>query len=246
MQIVFSGSFPKDPSEPESNEDCLHLDLGSGRFALCDGASESYDSKSWAAILAEKFVSDPAINQSWIDDVVSAYSTLFDFQNLSWSKQAAFEKGSFATLLGVEINSSLDHLEIIAIGDSIALLVDEGHLVKSWPYTEAEQFKGRPTLLSTQPALNEFVGANGFYSQTHISCALDALIKPTLICVTDALGEWALQKDEQGAENWRKLLDIHSDEELAALVVEARCRKTMKTDDSTLLIINLAKPASTA
>ena len=61
------------------------------RLALSDGASESYDSRLWANLLATKFAEDPRFGPEWLDAAVSAYHGEHDFAAMSWSQQLAFE-----------------------------------------------------------------------------------------------------------------------------------------------------------
>jgi hypothetical protein len=156
---------------------------------------------------------------------------------MSWSKQAAFDRGSFSTLLGIEYNAAHACLEVMAIGDSLAILIDAEELVASWPYSRPEQFNERPVLLSTNPVLNGFVGEDGFYRAHQRTWTLDELSAPTLMCVTDALGQWVLAMHRDGKEVWKSLLTMEEESALEALVLVQRAEKQMRIDDSTLLVI---------
>ncbi len=238
MEVLFAGTFPKDPSTPDENEDCLRVDTTLGRFALCDGASESFDSKAWAKILAERFIAKPEISPEWVQEAAISYSTAYNFSELSYSKQASFERGSFSTLLGVNTETVVNSIEIVAIGDTLALLVDdEFNVLRSWPYSTAVEFEARPTLLSTQHNLNSFVSESDFVSCHRVVWSLDGFLRLTLLCMTDALGQWTLRLVEKGDPNWHKLLAARGDPDLAEIVAQARLGKAIRTDDSTLLAI---------
>ncbi|HFD8837105.1 TPA: hypothetical protein ACF67X_004894 [Salmonella enterica] len=62
MKQEFSGTIPKDPEYPGENEDKFAFSEDGRRLALCDGASESFNSKLWADLLARKFITDPKIS----------------------------------------------------------------------------------------------------------------------------------------------------------------------------------------
>lgn len=237
MRVVFAGSVPKSLDYPESNEDCYCISDEMRRLVVCDGASESYDSKTWAQNLVQQFIEDPAINEEWVARAVRTYATAHDVGGLPWSKQAAYERGSFSTLLGVEFNLEGRCLEILTIGDSVAMLVDEGKIVRSWPYSTAAQFDERPSLLSTNLPLNGFINEKDFYLSNQVSWDLDCYVKPTLLCMTDALGQWALRMVERNDSSWTRLLEITDVEVLSELVTTARSSKLMRTDDSTLVVI---------
>lgn len=237
MRVRFSGSVPKDPGSPESNEDKLAFSEDGSRLALCDGASESFDSKAWASILAMKFAQDPKVDQDWVASALSDYNSLHDFATMSWSKQAAFERGSFATLLGVEEDAAHQSVDILAIGDSTALLASGESLVAAWPFSDPERFRERPTLLSTISANNGFVGIGGFWTESGTTFHLAGIEEPILICMTDALSEWALRQALPGGKGLGELLSISTEEDLRVLVERERAEKRMKIDDSTLILL---------
>ena len=204
---------------------------------MCDGASESYDSKLWADILAKKYVDDPGVTANWVEAAVFDYESRNAPSSLSWSKQAAYERGSFATLLGIEYDPGHSSVGVLAIGDSLAILFDteEKKMIDAWPFNDPERFKEHPTLLSTLREHNAFVGKSRFWNMQSKNFELKNIARPFLLCMTDALGEWALKEELSGSAAFTKLVAISSEEELAALVVEERSAKRMRIDDSTLL-----------
>lgn len=241
MKREFSGTVPKDPSSPEANEDKFAFSEDGKRVALSDGASESFDSKLWADLLVRRFVADPKVRPEWVTSTLAEYSAAHDFQSMSWSKQAAFERGSFATLIGVEHFEEHDAIEVLAVGDSIALLVDDGKLHYGWPFENPERFNERPTLLATVAGHNDFIGVSGFWTLHGKTFNLNGLSDPRLICMTDALGQWALKEALAGGSGLAELLSINSEEQLSELVVRERSERRMQVDDSTLLILSFER-----
>lgn len=238
MKCDFSGSVPKDPCSPESNEDKFAFSDDGVRLSLCDGASESFDSKLWADLLAHKFIADPKVCPEWIDSVLSEYSSAHDFATMSWAKQAAYERGSFSTLIGLEYFQEHKAAEIIAIGDSIALLFDGNKFVSGWPFEEPGRFKERPTLLATISGHNDFFGASGFWTKHSKIFHLSGLSSPRLLCLTDAIGEWALKEALTNGPGIDELLSMQSVEQLSELVIRERAEKRMHVDDSTLIVLS--------
>jgi hypothetical protein len=237
MKCEFIGTCPKDLSEPESNEDKFAVSDDGLVLALCDGASESYNSKLWAKMLSEKYISDTNLTPDWIRNAVDAYVAEHDFANMSWSKQAAFERGSFATLLGVKRSVEYNNVEVLAVGDCIAFLVDEDRLIDSWPFSDPEQFKNRPTLLSTLHELNRFASEEDFpANRTHVF-NMQGLTAPRVFCMSDAVGEWALRlaQEEQSIANWNDLL---AQDRLETIVAEQRESRHMRIDDSTVIVLS--------
>ena len=62
VHLDFAESVAKDPERPDLNEDAHSQSLNGNIFSLSDGASESYDSKSWAHLLVNKFIENIPIN----------------------------------------------------------------------------------------------------------------------------------------------------------------------------------------
>lgn len=237
MRLRFEGSCPKDPLGSDINEDQCAFDAARGTLALCDGASESFDSSVWARILADKFVADPAVTPDWLASSVANYVSRHDFESMSWSRQASYERGSFSTLLGAQYIPGNKTIEILAVGDSLAVLADGDKLVASWPFSDPEQFKERPTLFATLPEHNGFVSDADFWTTRGTHFELDALASPYLVCVTDAVGEWLMRQTQSGSDGLAKLLALATQEELVALVIEERAAGRMRVDDSTVVVM---------
>lgn len=236
MRLLFQGTCPKDPLVSDINEDRWAFDVTRRSLALCDGASESFDSSVWAQILADKFVLDPAVTSDWVACALAEYVSRHNFVNMSWSRQASYERGSFSTLLGVQYISSNKTIEILAVGDSLAVLADGSEMVSSWPYSDPERFKERPTLFATLREHNVFVSEAAFWTTHGRFFELGNLKSPRLICVTDALGEWILRHTQSDGDAVARLLALKTEEELVALVVEERLAGRMRIDDSTLIV----------
>ncbi|MEX3930383.1 hypothetical protein AB4Y32_00970 [Paraburkholderia phymatum] len=238
MKRAFAGSVPKEFSSPQANEDALALSDDGQRFALSDGASDSFNSKLWANLLANKFLDDPGLNAEWVGAALADYAAAHDLASMSWSKQAAFERGSFATLLGGEYFPEHRAVELLGVGDSVALLFEADELVCAWPLDDPERFQDRPSLLSTVARHNDFV-AHGDFRTKHVKIIqLAELRTPRLLCVTDALGEWALRSLRDKDSGIFDLLSLQSEEQLAELVLRERAAKRMRIDDSTLLALS--------
>ena len=242
MRIDFAGSCPKDPGEPGANEDAWAASEDGTLAALCDGASESYDSRSWARILARRWVADPEFNAEWVASSLAAYMDGVDLAAMSWSQQAGFERGSFSTLLGLEHVAARRSVEALAIGDCVAILADGARMVEAWPFTDPERFKERPTLLSTLGADNGFVAEPDFKLRSVKVFDLAPLAAPRVFCMSDALAEWALRREVEGEAALARLAAIRSEDELRELVLAERAAKRLRLDDSTLAVLSFSEP----
>jgi hypothetical protein len=234
MKVLFKGQTPKDFNFPDENEDVYELAPDSSKVIISDGASESYDSKTWACLLVSNSIKLVEISGDWLSGIIADYEAKFDLATLPWSKQAAFARGSFATLLVVE-NLIENEINLFCVGDSLAVLVNNSEFVKSFPYFLSEEFKQRPELISTNSSLNTFLESPDFISKRKITWSIEEMTDPVVLCMTDALGQWALRKQEEGNPVWRKLCEIQNDTELNELVVAERLEKNMRVDDTTLI-----------
>lgn len=227
-------SVPKDLSRPELNEDAWLSDDERQRWALSDGASESYDSRAWATALVQKYVDDPAVGPAWVNALAQAYAAGVDYPALSWSQQGAYDRGSFGTLLGLEMAENGHELEVLAIGDSLAVHVRGASVMATYPYQQAADFDSRPQLLSTQQAANAFVHQAGFITE-HSSQTWVLEPGDTVILVTDAVGQWLLQELALEPSALDTILQVAHAEEFEGLVSVMRSERRMKLDDSTLV-----------
>lgn len=241
MNLLFHGKVPKVFDSEEFNEDAYALSLDSGRIAVSDGATNSYDSRTWAELIVNQFVSDPAVTNDWINLLLEKYNLQHDYISMSWSQQAAFEKGSFASLIGVENYPHHQTVDVLAVGDSLAVLLDQTKFIDSFPYVLSEEFNQRPELLSTLDAHNSFLNSHCFYSKHHKTWSISDYSRPLLLCMTDALGQWALSNKENGTPVWEKLCGIRSRDQLQELVTQERASKNMKLDDVTFILVDLTR-----
>jgi hypothetical protein len=237
MRIMFCGQVPKDVLYPESNEDNFEIDLATGRVAISDGASESFDSRTWAHLLVSEFVRNPAVNVEWLENVILEYSKQYDLAALSWSKQASFDRGSFATLVGLEYFQEKNTIDITTIGDSMCAFIEESVLRKTFPYSSFEEFKQRPELLCTKIENNEFFQDNTVCKKHVTSLTVYPEKETHLLLMTDALAEWALRQEAEGGPKWGELLNIRSQKDLEELVLLEREEKKMRIDDVTLVVL---------
>lgn len=226
MRVLHRWTVGKQVAEPHLNEDATACANVKGVYAVSDGASESFASRRWARILVARYVRRPVIDEAWLAHAIGAYHAGFDRAAMSWSAQAAFDRGSFATLLGLRLGP--DGVSILGIGDSLAVLDDGAEIRATFPYSEPEQFRANPLLLSTIHDRNAAILGADF--TTH--WRLDGNSK--LLCMTDAIGAWLLT---DRPERMARLRALQTRAEFVALVEDARGDGTMRRDDTTLLVI---------
>src|SRR5207237_819180 len=80
-----------------------------------DGASESFDPAQWARVVADRFLAAREADKQWLAGACRAYGAMHDREAMSWSRQAAYDRGSYTTLLGVALNPSGRRATVTAV-----------------------------------------------------------------------------------------------------------------------------------
>ncbi len=70
----FFGSISKHPGDADRNEDAFKWSPERSVLALSDGASESFDSRSWARILVRMLVLKPVLSMARLDLAIAAFT----------------------------------------------------------------------------------------------------------------------------------------------------------------------------
>jgi hypothetical protein len=88
-------------------------------------------------------------------------------ETMPWMQQAAFDRGSFATLLGIELLPDWRAARVFAIGDTLLAFVDSAQVVRTIPYVQSDDFDRSPQLLSTNPLENRWLDEDAISSAWH-------------------------------------------------------------------------------
>jgi hypothetical protein len=233
----FFGSIPKQPGDSDRNEDAFRWRPDRLALALSDGATESFDSRLWAAILARRFVRNRELSPEWTAAAIRVFRRRHRPEAMSWSRRAAFERGSFATLLGVETSRDLQETRLVAVGDTVAVLLDGNEVVASFPYASADDFRRRPALLSTRQEHNEFLARPDPPGAPTVTWRLGDYAAPRIACMTDAVAEWFLRLAAVDRSAGDILLALADIAQFEAVVTHEREAGRMRVDDATVLIL---------
>ncbi|MFO0802612.1 MAG: hypothetical protein U0791_05750 [Gemmataceae bacterium] len=153
LQGWIAASVPKAGSRAEENEDASAGHGDRMRFAIADGASESWQSGGWAKHLAQAYLArppGPADFDGWLKVVREKWAPP-QAESQSWYAEVKSEQGSFATILGLEFRVATDPPGLVwksmAVGDSCLFLFRGGKLDLSFPMTSEDGFGNRPPLV---------------------------------------------------------------------------------------------------
>ena len=232
----------------ETMDDCqdaleVNEDEDVGLYAVADGATLSFMSKSWAAFLVKHFCKTTdlsltednwkewlhPIQQAWYQEVEKQVKTL----NRYWlTNQFLAQKSATSTFIGLNIAKDTGKWRAMIIGDN-CLFHQNDSGVKSYLIENSADFTNRPE------AFTSFEKDN-YYPPTLVS----GEIKPgdTLILATDALAKWILMHRETGTLETalNTLKTIETEIQFNAFLNAARTDETipLRNDDVTLVLIS--------
>jgi hypothetical protein len=232
MPLAFS--VPK--REDQHNEDSFYRSA-KGVYALSDGASVSFDSASWARILVRRYTRNPEFTREWLAAAMAEFRKLYDRDNMPWVQQASFDRGSFASLLGVRVVDEGRLIQVLSIGDSLAVLCDGDCIKATFRLSAASEFNRSPQLLCTNPAENVFLDDVEFGYDFVADWTFRGLRQPALLCMTDALGHWLLSQRDRDSCPISVLRKVRTPSAFARFVKEERAAGRMKRDDTTLIAL---------
>lgn len=235
--------FPKRNCKPSDCEDGLSLNSKTLRFCVTDGASEAFDSRKWARLLAalwkksapgELFDSDQFIAKA--KAVSERWDKKWQNKELPWYAEEKSKKGSYASFLGVEIEEFGELLQwrAIAIGDC-CMFIQNGESFSSFPLEHPHEFGLNPVLIPTKiEEPNNFVSniriANGkFYKSEFV------------LLMSDAISNWYMSTFIDFPDQIKKFLHLLRNRDrtaLEALIKSARDSERLRNDDIAIILVS--------
>ena len=214
-------------------------------MAICDGASEAAFSREWANILTDAFVSRPLdlenldgpVLSNWLGPCASEWNEAVPWERIPWHGEAKTRAGSLAALLGLTIELTPDRSgkfpwRAVAIGDCCLFVVREGELEVSFPLDESGQFNSTPSLICSNPD-----NSGNLWEQVR-QLSGEFRQDDLILLASDALAAWFLQQHESRARPWETLLELEA-AEWEGWVQERRQERSMRNDDSTLIVVEV-------
>jgi hypothetical protein len=220
------------PAPGKSSEDVFAVWPPSHGLALCDGASDSFAAADWARIVARGFARAGWWQGGFLRQRIEEYRRLFRGREMSWYERAAFERGSYTTLLGARLGAMGNYVDVLAIGDGLAVLLRDGQVARTFPFREPSEYDRDPVLISTIPEANRVLRErNGALQATRWTFAGGH--RWEVLLMTDALGVWFLRGHCTGNHPERDL-GVLNRESFAPWVRERQGRGELRRDDCTL------------
>jgi hypothetical protein len=224
------------------------------RFAVADGATETYESRRWVNQLLSSFVSAAAATGAGEPglDAMQLHGWLKQMQDqwqltvsggTDYIERMKIRQGTLATFVGGQIlglNTGTPFFSAVAAGDSVMFHVRQGRLVGHFPPLRAADFASAPDGLSTLPErldriTDQMLSHRGYLEEGDL-----------IFIATDAFAKWIISSLERGNEHvWPKLAGLVHPDDFCRLVASQRQVKAMKDDDVTLMRLRLVPAAPT-
>lgn len=224
---------PKDGHAADECEDAVAGDPAAGRFAVADGASESFAAGEWARLLVGTFV-EHGPGRDWLAGPRYVWNRLHAGQPASWYTEEKRAAGGHATFLGLTTRAAGDHFEweAVAVGDACLFHLVAGSCLSSFPLGRAGDFTSSPTLV------------NSLRGQPHWKVE-HGVLRPgeTLLLTTDALAQCLLESADAGAFVGTSFLTMEHDDDFILWVAAARASGRLRNDDVALGIVEFVEEA---
>ena len=234
--------LPKLDQEVSECEDAIAIDAQAARFAISDGATEAFDARNWAERLAQHWVQRKSTLtveefREWVAAEGRELQDSWNGLTLSWYSEEKARKGSFAALVGVELDfkSESPSWRAIALGDSCLLQCRKTTLVKSLPLDRSESFSSAPVLVASDSSLHESS------MQSVVTDSGTCQNGDVLLLMSDAAASWCLQRFENGDLDVEQFLSVKTDEELREFFDTERMAGRIRNDDLAIVRIEVTR-----
>lgn len=214
---------PKRGNAATECEDALAGDPSTGRFAVADGAAESYAAGEWARALVGAFVKDGA-DLDWLVGPRVAWHEQVAGRAVSWYAEDKFASGGHATFLGLTVDAG--NWRAVAVGDAVLFVVRAGALAASFPLEASSEFSGSPPLVRSwgeDPTWEFGMG--------------DLRPGDRVILASDALAQALLVSSETGTFAGPDLIALPDYRALEAWVTAAREAGRLRNDDVAFAVL---------
>lgn len=225
---------PKDGHTADECEDAVAGNPAAGRFAVADGASESFAAGEWAGLLVDAFV-ERGPTGDWLAGPRAAWKQAVAGQAVSWYAEEKLTAGGHATFLGLTTRPADGAVEweAVAVGDACLFHVVAGDCLTSYPLTRPADFTMSPSLVSSRSGAPVWKTTSG-------------LLRPgeAILLATDALAQCLLTSADEGQFLGDGLLRMDHDDDFALWVTVQRAGGKLRNDDVALGIVEFVHEAT--
>jgi hypothetical protein len=223
-------------------EDAFACNRSTMRFAVADGATEAFDSASWAQRLATRWVNatgllNPEDFWTWLKNEGQAHNDSWNRLDLPWYSMEKRRAGSFAAFVGVEIQLGHESQSWkgVALGDSCLVHSRNAAVQVMFPLSNSTDFGSAPVLAPSCAEINA-------HAQSAIALQTGEILEgDKLLLLSDATAAWYLklceQKDHKTKSDFEVLLDEDDETAISDFLELERSTRRLKDDDVAIVCI---------
>lgn len=243
MQVHLNSYWtPKAGNRDDEYEDAfagdpeIARDGGIYRFAVADGATDSWHPRSWANLLARGAVSGrlDLSDPSSLTQLQREWDALVPAGPLPWYAEEKSRQGAFAALVVLELRDAPARAwKAAAVGDSCLFHLRGSGLQASFPLRRAAEFNHRPYLIGSRSDCREVFVADDAWEPGD-----------GFLLMSDALACWFLTETEAGRQprdEITRLSELGQPEGFREWVDGLRGDRGLRNDDTTLLQITVTE-----
>lgn len=234
--------LPKLDHELSECEDAIALDTESCRFAVADGATEAFDARNWAQRLAQRWVECQSVSttddfRDWVATEGRELQESWNGLSLAWYSEEKARAGSFAALVGVELDLKTEapSWKAIALGDACLLHCRRGTLLKSLPLCHSESFNLAPVLVASDSAMHEASMKSVVIDSGNCESG------DVLWLLSDGVASWYLERFEKNEFAYSDFFETKRDDEVRSFFDEERLAGRMRNDDVAAIRIEIRR-----
>lgn len=236
--------LPKRGNTRAECDDAFHVAANSRRFAVADGATETWLSGVWAKQLVRAFtngnLSIPLALEE-LNDLQTKWEKIAHRRPLPWYAEEKVHAGAFAAFVGIEFSepntgTGAENIwRATAVGDSCLAQIRANEILAAFPLADSGFFNNRPRLLSSKPNVSE--NSKDLVLEANGSWGCDDLF----LLMTDALACWFFKEYEQGHKPWNILRDLDTNGHISfeEMISDLRSSERIKNDDVTLVRVDI-------
>ncbi len=139
---------------------------------------------------------DINLGPGWLDAARDRFTAKSSLPADDWAATHAFDRGSFATFLGLTITDAA--ILVHAIGDTILFVVAPDGQLSMFPPMQSGDFARDPVLLCSRAGRGAFPDTDEAFSDAEhaMQAPSEGWRGTRLIAATDALAEWIVRSQE--------------------------------------------------
>lgn len=240
--------LPKSGHQLSECEDAVGINALKNRFAVADGATEAFDARSWASLLAHGWVEmteaalTPREFRAWIEEQGQSLHDSWSGLRLSWYAEEKARAGSFAAFVGLQLEleaGGRPRWKAVALGDSCLIHRRNKSLLDALPVNHYEGFHAAPLLVPSRASMQESVLQQLVVGEGTIEAG------DVLLLLSDAAAAWYLmlwESDEKVLALFDNLIREDKEAELARLFESERVAGRIKDDDIAIVRVEVLGP----